>query len=104
MKYKTWRQCLQKAHKVYVYNNKHDHDYGLYFPVSKKDVFNIMKQHEETFGNKKDIISNFHTFPKEILQYKKVNGEYKDVAVEVYDLCINIGNSLWGFYVKEGAN
>tara|TARA_R100001224_G_scaffold20064_2_gene9955 strand:- start:119 stop:424 length:306 start_codon:yes stop_codon:yes gene_type:complete len=101
MGFTTWRKCLQKAHKVYVYNNRHDHHFGLYFPVSKKDVFNIMKQHEETFDNKKDIIGNFHTFPKEIIKFKKVDGEYKDVAVEVYDLCINIGNSLWGLELKE---
>ena len=96
MKYKTWRQCLAKADKVYIYNNRHDHDYGLYFPVTKKSVYDILVEHEFNYPVKKAILGHFHTFPKEKLQYKKVNGEYKDVAVEVYDLCINIGNELWG--------
>lgn len=96
MKYKTWRQCLQKAHKVYIYNKRHDHDYGLHFPISKKDVYDILVEHEFNYPCKKEIRGHFHTFPKEILQYKKIDGEYKDVVVEAYDLYINIGNEFWG--------
>ena len=54
------------------------------------------------YAKKYKIINSniIYTYP-EIIKFKKVDGEYKDVAVEVYDLCINIGNSLWGLELKE---
>ena len=94
IKFNTWRQCINGARKVFVYNIRHDDAWGLKFPIAKSEVNQILKEHEKKYQNRKEILENIHTDFRYVYVW---NDELKNDEKKVgYDALINIGLPFWG--------